>query len=346
MQVVINGNTYTDGIDSEGGTVRNLGNGGHRTYFIPLIQDVVTVADGVQTNATQVAADAATVAADKATVQALASGISVATTSASTQTIGSSGTKTFTLAAAISLAVNQLVLAVDSGTPTNLMYGIVTAWNSGTKVLAFTALASGGSGSHSSWNVSICGMQGPTGATGASGAGSGDMLAAQNLNDVANKSTSRTNLGVAIGVDVQAYDANTTKNNVANSFTAAQNFSDNLVTRASFKDTSARTKSLGNISGAVAIDYTEGHLQYGTVNNNISGITVSNWPPTGDLGTLTIEITQDGTGGRTLALGAAYKTVGGAGITLTTTAGAVDKLRLETRDAGTTIHAFLNADIK
>lgn len=42
----------------------------------------------------------------------------------------------------------------------------------------------------------------------ATGAGGGDLLAANNLNDVANAATSRTNLGVAIGSDVQAYDAN------------------------------------------------------------------------------------------------------------------------------------------
>lgn len=51
------------------------------------------------------------------------------------------------------------------------------------------------------------GDTGATGATGASGAGSGDMIAAQNLSDLVSKSTSRTNLGVAIGTDVQAWDA-------------------------------------------------------------------------------------------------------------------------------------------
>lgn len=39
------------------------------------------------------------------------------------------------------------------------------------------------------------------------GAGTGDMLGANNLSDVANASSSRTNLGVAIGTNVQAYDA-------------------------------------------------------------------------------------------------------------------------------------------
>lgn len=45
------------------------------------------------------------------------------------------------------------------------------------------------------------------GPQGTSGAGTGDLLAANNLSDVNNASTSRTNLGLAIGSDVQAYDA-------------------------------------------------------------------------------------------------------------------------------------------
>lgn len=38
--------------------------------------------------------------------------------------------------------------------------------------------------------------------------GGGDMLTTNNLSDLANKATARTNLGVAIGTDVQAYNAN------------------------------------------------------------------------------------------------------------------------------------------
>lgn len=44
--------------------------------------------------------------------------------------------------------------------------------------------------------------------SGGGGGGSGDMLAANNLSDLVNKATSRTNLGVEIGVDVQAHSSN------------------------------------------------------------------------------------------------------------------------------------------
>lgn len=44
------------------------------------------------------------------------------------------------------------------------------------------------------------------GAQGTSGAGTGDMLAANNLSDVSSVATSRTNLGLAIGTNVQAWD--------------------------------------------------------------------------------------------------------------------------------------------
>lgn len=59
----------------------------------------------------------------------------------------------------------------------------------------------------------------PRGATGLSGSGTGDVLAANNLSDLANPATARANLGLIIGTNVQAYNANLTT--IAGSVTAA-----------------------------------------------------------------------------------------------------------------------------
>jgi len=87
--------------------------------------------------------------------------------------------------------------------------------------------------------------------------------------------------------------------------------------------------SVGNITGAVTLDYNNGNVQYATATGNISGLTISNFP---DGGSMTLEIIQDGTGSRTLTYDTAvYKTAGGTAFTLTTTASAVDELYLRKR---------------
>src|SRR3990172_3818024 len=102
--------------------------------------------------------------------------------------------------------------------------------------------------------------------------------------------------------------------------------------------------NLGTVSGAVTLDYANGTYHYATLNGNISGLTISN-PPT--VGSLTLELRQDGTGSRTITLNSGvYLTVGNANVTLTTAANAKDKLRLEKRDSGVTWDVFTNLDIR
>lgn len=63
------------------------------------------------------------------------------------------------------------------------------------------------------------GPVGATGATGPAGAGSGDMLKSENLSGLADYPTARSNLGLAIGTHVQAFDADLTT--LATAFTSA-----------------------------------------------------------------------------------------------------------------------------
>src|SRR3990167_4381018 len=131
---------------------------------------------------------------------------SISGTSATSLAIGT-GSKTFVMAAEDQLfSEGSFVLATDDAAPTtNWMFGQITAYSGTTLTVDVTAI--GGSGTKAAWTVTLAGARGATGAAGASGAGSGDLIAANNLSDVASAATSRTNLGLAIGTNVQAYDA-------------------------------------------------------------------------------------------------------------------------------------------
>lgn len=85
----------------------------------------------------------------------------------------------------------------------------------------------------------------------------------------------------------------------------------------------------GSLTGGVTLDYNNGNLQYGTATGNITSLTISNFP---DGGSMTLEITQDGTGGRTLTYDTAvYKTAGGIAFALSTGAADIDDLYLRKR---------------
>lgn len=175
------------------------------------------------------------------------------------------------------------------------------------------------------WNAGdVCALRFNAAAIGESIAGA--LLAASNLSDVANAATARGNLGVEIGVDVQAYDAATAKLDVAQSFTAAQrgtvvaltdaaNIATNMALANNFSVTLAGNRTLDNPTNQTA---------------GQGGVVV---------------ITQDGTGSRTLAYGSNWKFPGGTAPTLTTTASAVDVLVYQVESASR-ITARLVNDVK
>ena len=167
-------------------------------------------------------------------------------------------------------------LAVDTTSP-------ITTANSLTSA---TSLASIGTVTTGTWNATdIAVAHGGTGASTASAA--------------------RTNLGVAIGSDVQAFDADTAKTDVAQEFTAAQNFNATTLT---FNATQAWDVQTDQVTSV-------------TLTNNVTFSAPTNMK---DGGFYAITVIQDGTGSRTGSWNTVFKWAGGTAPTLTTTASAKD----------------------
>ncbi len=139
-------------------------------------------------------------------------------------------------------------------------------------------------------------------------------------------SGARTNLGLVIGTNVQAYDAATAKTNVAQSFSAAQRGSVSALTD----------------GATVTPDFAVANNFSLTIGGNRTLANPSN-QTAGQHGV--IVITQDATGGRTLAFGSYWKFPNGTAPTLTTTANAVDVLAYYVEN-GTRITARLITDVK
>lgn len=157
--------------------------------------------------------------------------------------------------------------------------------------------------------------------------GASYLLTANNLSELtASAATVRSNLGLVIGTNVQAYNANTAVTNAAQSFTAAQRGAVSALT-----DGTTITPDF-----AVANNFSV------TLGGNRTLANPTNLTA-GQSGV--IRIAQDGTGSRTLAYGSYFKFPQGTAPTLTTTASAVDVLCYYV-ESTTRITARLMADVK
>lgn len=100
--------------------------------------------------------------------------------------------------------------------------------------------------------------------------------------------------------------------------------------------TTERVNALTITAGAITIDLSLGNYFTLSLTANITAITISNAPASGRAETVVIKMTQDVTGGRTVAgWPAAVKWAGGA-FTPTSTASATDLVSLTTFDQATT----------
>lgn len=352
--VTVNSNAYSD----DGTQARDMLNGGHVTWFFPLISDTLvdlaakvtaaqtakTAAELAETNAETAEVNAETAASNAATSETNAAASAVAAANYAAALVGTSTTslaiavasKTFTTQASKQFASGQFVLAVSAADPTNYMFGQVTSYSGTTLIVDVQVI--GGSGTHADWTISITGVRGAQGQTGATGTG----ITAETVGWTGTAGTTPKTLTV---------DVDFTMSNAA-SKAAANSFADNQQSRMMLLDCGYTVVDKGNSGTSTqTYDYTAGSVQTSTATGNHT-IATSNWPPTGNLGELLIIGTNfgaytitwptiswlkpDGTTTTSISTYLAANT----GRTAFQTSG-VDQVLLWTRDAGTTIYGKL-----
>lgn len=147
--VVIQGNTYSD----DGTAAKDMRNGGHRTHFFPMVQDVVTTA-------ADVAADAAQVAIDVVTSAASMAGYSATSTTSMLIAVG---------ALAFDFSANKLFHAGDdvviyrTSDTTKRLYGRLSGYTVGTGATTIDVSAIEGAGTFSDWTMRLSGERGAQG---------------------------------------------------------------------------------------------------------------------------------------------------------------------------------------
>ena len=139
-----------------------------------------------------------------------------------------------------------------------------------------------------------------------------------------------------IGVTIQAYDADTAKLDVAQTFTANQTVTAELKANSYNESYTAVTST----SNATTVNCEAGNTFMHTLTENTT-FTFSNPPASGTGYTMTVEIIQDASAsGYTVTWPTSVDWPSATAPTLTATASAVDLFVFTTRDGGTTWYGF------
>lgn len=136
-----------------------------------------------------------------------------------------------------------------------------------------------------------------------------------------------------------AYTDDAGKHLQVNAGEEAVEFTDELVGK-NLEDYSETVDTEATSGAAYTINLENGNVHDVTLTDNCT-FAFSNPPSSGNAGSFTLILRQDGTGSRTTTWPASVDWAGGAAPTLTTTASAVDVLTFVTVDGGTTWYGFL-----
>lgn len=151
-QVTVNGHPYSD----DGSAARDMLNGGAKTWFLPLVSDVMSEAG---------AAAASAVSADDSADRAEAASAALSGTSSSSVIVGG-GPKNFATQANKQFPVGTFLLARRAADASVYMIGQSAAYNPTTGALTIDATHQNGAGTFADWVIVVTGKPGATGATG------------------------------------------------------------------------------------------------------------------------------------------------------------------------------------